>query len=400
MSVYPLAPLGEICTVNPRKKGSRRSDEDTVVSFVPMSAVDERFGTITVHEKRPLSEVSRGFTAFENGDVLFAKITPCLENGKVALARNLANGLGRGSTEFFVIRPGDRVLSEYVYHFVRQPRFREAARRNFTGTAGQQRVPKSFMENALVALPPIDEQRRIVRTLNRAARIEYLRASAASRLRELTSALFITMFGDRDQIGTRFPCVPLRQVADIGSGATKGRRIEPTSAIEVPYLRVANVQDGFLNLDEIKKIAIRRGEEKKYGLALGDLVMTEGGDHDKLGRTAIWRGELSYCAHQNHVFRVRPYTETLLPDYLREVAGSAYGKAYFLSVAKQTTGIASINKTQLGDLSVPIPPIGLQARYAELVERIHRVTSTAGTATKSASDLKSPLMAKLMIDHV
>ena len=399
MSTYPLVPLGEICAVNPRKtrkKGSGCSDGDMVVSFVPMSAVDERLGTIAVREERPLSEVSKGFTAFEDGDILFAKITPCMENGKIALARNLVNGAGRGSTEFFVLRPGDRVLGEYVYHFVRQPLFREVAKTNFAGTAGQQRVPKSFMENALVALPPLSEQRKIIGVLNRATRMERLRIQAADHHREFISALFIKMFGDRDQIGARFPCAPLRYVATIGSGVTKGRRIDPANAIEVPYLRVANVQDGFLNLDEIKTITIRRGEEKKYGLALGDLVMTEGGDHDKLGRAAIWHGELSYCAHQNHVFRVRPCTEILLVDYLREVAGSAYGKAYFLSVAKQTTGIASINKTQLGDFSVPIPPIDLQTRYAGLVARAYSVVSTAGTASKTALDLNASLMSRLL----
>ena len=130
MSTYPQVPLGEICTVNPRKRRSERSVDDMAVSFVPMSAVDGRFGTIAVREERPLSEVSIGFTAFEDGDILFAKITPCMENGKIALARNLVNGIGRGSTEFFVLRPGDRVLGEYLYHIVRQPRFREAAKQN------------------------------------------------------------------------------------------------------------------------------------------------------------------------------------------------------------------------------------------------------------------------------
>ena len=191
MNRYPKVPLGEICTVNPRKKRSGRSTGDMFVSFVPMSAVDGRFGTISVREERPLAEVSNGFTAFEDGDVLLAKITPCMENGKIALARNLVNGTGRGSTECFVLRPGDRVLGEYVYHLVRQPRFREAARRNFTGTAGQQRVPKSFVENAFVALPSLSEQRKIVGLLNRASRIQRLRAQAADRLRVFNQTLFI-----------------------------------------------------------------------------------------------------------------------------------------------------------------------------------------------------------------
>ena len=146
-----------------------------------MAAVDPRTGTFAVREERRLAEVSNGFTAFEEGDVLFAKITPCMQNGKAALAQNLTNGLGRGSTEFYVLRPGHRVLGEYVWHFVRQPQFREAAKRSFTGTAGQQRVPRSFVENALIPLPPLDEPQRIVDILNRAARIETLQSRAAAR---------------------------------------------------------------------------------------------------------------------------------------------------------------------------------------------------------------------------
>ena len=164
-------------------------EEGTLVSFVPMAAVDERFGMITAHEDRRLVDVSKGFTAFEDGDVLFAKITPCMENGKAALARNLTNGVGRGSTEFYVLRPGDKVLGEYVYHFVRQLRFREKAKRYFTGTAGQQRVPRSFMENAPVPLPALDEQRRIADILNRAVRIERLHLQAADAASSVTASL-------------------------------------------------------------------------------------------------------------------------------------------------------------------------------------------------------------------
>ena len=391
MTAYVQVPLGEICAINPHITRGEHSD-DMLVSFVPMAAVDERLGVIGLCEERPLAEVSKGYTAFEDGDVLFAKITPCMENGKAALTRNLTNGIGRGSTEFYILRPSHRVLGEYIYHFVRQTRFREEAKRNFTGTAGQQRVPKSFMESVSVPLPPRDEQRRIVGILNRAAKIERLRAQAAERLREFVPALFIKMFGDQDQIGIRFPCVPLRETAAIVSGATKGRKIDPTDAVEVPYLRVANVQDGFLKLGEIKTITIRRGEQRKYALAPGDLVMTEGGDPDKLGRAAVWNGELAYCAHQNHVFRVRPRTQVVLTEYLRDVVGSAYGKAYFLSVAKRTTGIASINKSQLGDFPVPVAPVPLQALYAETSKRFREIALTGSFAAMSAETLSASLM--------
>ena len=254
----------------------------------------------------------------------------------------------------------------------------------------------STLKSAMVPTPPLTEQRRIVDILNRAAKIERLRKQARERLREFMSALFVKMFGDHEQIGTKFPCMPLREVAAITSGATKGRRIDPKHAVEVPYLRVANVQDGFLNLHEIKTIRIRHGEERKYALEPGDLIMTEGGDSDKLGRAAVWNNELPYCAHQNHVFRVRPTREIVLTDYLRDVARSTYGKAYFLSVAKRTTGIASINKTQLGSFPVPIPPIELQNRYAGLAASVYCLAGVAGGAGDRAARLSASLMSRLL----
>lgn len=194
--MIPKVPLGDICRINPRAGKAPHTGEEMLVSFVPMAAVDERIGAITAHDDRPLSKVSKGFTAFQNGDVLFAKITPCMENGKAALACGLTNGIGRGSTEFHVIRPGSRILGEYIYHFVRQPLFREQAKRHFTGTAGQQRVPKSFLENALIPLPSLEEQRRIVGILNRAAHIELLHLRAADTAAALSASLTDWLLGE------------------------------------------------------------------------------------------------------------------------------------------------------------------------------------------------------------
>ena len=158
-----VVPIGDIAQVNPRRDRRLRSlDEDLEVTFVPMAAVDEETGTIASPEVKPLGDVRKGFTPFLQGDVIFAKITPCMQNGKSAIAQSLVNELGFGSTEFHVLRPGPVVLSQWLWYFVRQRSFREEARRHFRGSAGQQRVPATFVEQHKIPLPSLEQQRRIV----------------------------------------------------------------------------------------------------------------------------------------------------------------------------------------------------------------------------------------------
>jgi type I restriction enzyme S subunit len=157
---------------------------------------------------------------------------------------------------------------------------------------------------------------------------------------------------------------PLSDVADISSGITLGRKTKESELTEVPYLRVANVQDGHLLLGDLKMIAATRREAEKWALKDGDLLLTEGGDLDKLGRGACWREQLPLCIHQNHIFRVRLPADRYDADFVSFQIGSPYGKAYFLAHAKKTTGIASINQRVLGAFPLVSPPIAEQHRIA------------------------------------
>lgn len=161
---WVVTTLAEVCNFNPRSTDRVPADEE-LVTFVPMAAVDAELGQITQAEIRAARGLKRGYTRFQNGDVLFAKITPCMENGKAAVASDLAGGIGFGSTEFHVFRPGPEIMPEWIYYFVRQQWFRDMARDNFSGTAGQRRVPTSFLEHTEIPLPPLEEQRRIVGVL-------------------------------------------------------------------------------------------------------------------------------------------------------------------------------------------------------------------------------------------
>lgn len=173
--------LGESCLVNSRDPALKELPKDTTVSFVPMAAVDAEQGVIASPVDRPFSEVRKGFTPFSDGDVIFAKITPSMENGKAAIASELTNGFGFGSTEFHVMRPKESVIAEWVFHFIRQRSFRDEAKASFTGTAGQMRVPEKFILDSDIPLPPLPEQQRIIKKIE--SLFEQSRAARAALTR-------------------------------------------------------------------------------------------------------------------------------------------------------------------------------------------------------------------------
>ena len=156
---WPVEKLGDITEINPRSS-NRNYGSNLLVSFIPMSYVSDESGNIVQQDEKTISAVNKGFTYFENGDVLFAKITPCMENGKAAIAENLKNGIGFGSTEFHVIRPSDKLISEFIFSYIRRDSFRNIAKSKFTGTAGQQRVPTAFLKELDIIVPPIKLQQK------------------------------------------------------------------------------------------------------------------------------------------------------------------------------------------------------------------------------------------------
>ena len=159
-------------------------------------------------------------------------------------------------------------------------------------------------------------------------------------------------------------------ITDIQSGIAKGKKLSGKQATWLPYLRVANVQRGMLDLSEVKEIEIACDEVEKYTVKKRDLLITEGGDWDKVGRTAIWNAEIDPMAHQNHVFRARLILEEQNEKWIEEYLNSGYARSYFANSSKQTTNLASINKTQLRSCTVPIPPLDEQRRIIEKVDKL------------------------------
>ena len=159
---WAVRPLSEIFLLNPPKPPADLVPPSTPVSFVPMPAVDSALGSIQGATDRPFSDVRKGYTAFADNDVILAKITPCFENGKAAVARGLTNGMGFGSSEFFVFRGVGTVIPQYLFHFVRQQKFRDEGAAQMNGAVGQARVPADFLRSVKLPISPLPEQHRIV----------------------------------------------------------------------------------------------------------------------------------------------------------------------------------------------------------------------------------------------
>lgn len=288
------------------------------------------------------------------------------------------------------VRPQGDVDPRYLLHFFRHEAESGAFVRGARGT-GIHHLGRAALAKWEVPLPPIEEQRRIAAILDHADALRAKRREALAGLDELGDSVYADMFADTLCHSRQ---VRLDEVSEIVSGITKGRKVNGAPLRTVPYLAVANVQDKKLDLRAVKTIEATDAEIARWLLQCDDLLITEGGDPDKLGRGSLWREELPEAIHQNHVFRVRPDTSQVDPIYLNWTIGSRRGKAYFLRSAKQTTGIASINSTQLKAFPLELPPKDVQEMFAQRVRAIDSMRDDHRTALAELDALFASLQSR------
>jgi len=202
------------------------------------------------------------------------------------------------------------------------------------------------------------------------------------------------------KIPAHWEIIPLKNLSIIQSGLTLGKNYIGRELVEYPYLRVANVQDGRLDLSQIKTVLITEEEVARCTLQDGDVLMTEGGDPDKLGRGCVWEDQIKPCLHQNHIFAVRPNSDRLLPYFLAALLTSQYAKTYFLRTAKQTTNLASTNKTTIGQFSVLLPSLEEQREILGVLESKTAQVQQAITHTQSQIALVREYHTRLIADVV
>jgi type I restriction enzyme S subunit len=243
--------------------------------------------------------------------------------------------------------------------------------------------------NIPIPLPPLPEQKRIAGILTeQVAAVERARAAAQTQLeaaRALPAAYLRAVFNSPEV--DSWPEKPLGEIGQIGSGITLGRKLPDVETRRVSYLRVANVKDGLLDLSDVYEIEATEAEIEKLRLHFGDLLLTEGGDPDKLGRGTFWAGQLPECIHQNHIFRVRFDLDQVFPQFASYQIASQRGKAYFLTHAKRTTGIATINQTVLAGFPFKMPLFKTQKTIAANLNKM--ITMVEGVIAELEEQLNT-----------
>lgn len=354
---------------NPATELPVLADEEDV-SFVPMDHLKSGFH---IQSMVPYSKVKKGYVCFADGDVLMAKVTPCLENGNLAIAENLREGIGFGSTEINVVRC-KTIANRFLFYLLQCPTYIEKAQYNMYGVAGLKRLDPEFIPNSYFPIPSEEEQIRIASYVDvKCAEIDALivaKEKTNALLKERRQSIIyeaVTKGLNPDapmkdsnvfwigHIPGHWDMTRLKFYATIRTGFTLGKRYDASEELqEYPYLRVANVQGEYTDLTNLTTIYMPVSEAEQYKLHAGELLMTEGGDRDKLGRGSVWHGEIPDCLHQNHVFALAT-KEQLNVEYLSYLTTSSVGRDYFDFTAKKTTNLASTNATTILEFKIPFP---------------------------------------------
>lgn len=372
---WGVAPLFSISTENREKNTGLKSSNTLSLSYGNIIERDKNnnFGL--------LPDSYETYQIVKFGDIIF-RLTD-LQNDKNSLRSAISRYNGIITSAYLSIKTSKNCCPFYISYLMRA----YDCEKVFYSMGGGVRQSLNFKEFKYlpVILPPLPEQQAIARFLDQeCGKIDALIAEqerliallAEKRQAVISHAVTKGLNPNVPMKDSGIPWIgmvpegwevhPLKNVASVQTGIAKGKEVIEQKSVQIPYLRVANVQDGYLDLSEVSRINIDRDQVERYLLRQGDVLMNEGGDFDKLGRGAIWHGEISPCIHQNHVFAVRP--KSIMSEWISAVIGSDYAKFYFMTRSKQSTNLASISSTNLMLLPIILPSIDDQKNLVKFLE--------------------------------
>lgn len=369
--------LADIAELNPRHTGE--FERHDLVSFVPMSAVSAETASTELAEERTYEAVSRGYSSFGRGDILVAKITPCFQNNKIALAR-IPHALGFGSTEFHVVRPRkDCVNSRYLLHFLRQDSIRHAGERRMTGAGGQRRVPESFLAQLEVPLPPLAEQVRLADLLDRAEALRARRRETLAKLAPMDRAVFLEMFGDPVSNARGWPLRKLGDVGVLDRGVSRHRPRNDPRLLGGPYplIQTGEVANSDGRIRTFSATYSEDGLRQSKMWPSGTLCITIAANIAKTGILAFDAcfpdSVVGFSAQEQATVTFVQTWLSFLQKMLEDTAPEAAQK--------------NINLAILRDLDVPLPPLDLQRAFAERARAIEEVRAYCRRALALSDEL-------------
>ncbi|MFV2088908.1 restriction endonuclease subunit S, partial [Micromonospora sp. LOL_021] len=373
-SGWELAPLSELVAINQRRFDAE-PDDDEHISFVPMASVEAESGRLDASQTAPYGKLKqRSLTRFQEGDVLFAKVTPCMENGKIAVARGLASGRGMGSTELFSLRPHGAIDPDYLAYFLLQESVRRDAARAMTGAVGLRRVPRGYLEDLAIPVPPFAEQRRIVSALETyLASLDAATAGvkkAAARLSGWRNVLANYAIGGGSKtrsaaLDGSWSSTSIGEIADVGTGATPLRSRRDyyengtvpwvtSSAVNRPYV---DSSDEFITQKALSETSVKLWSP-------GTLLVAMYGEGKTRGRCS----ELRISATTNQAcaaIAIRPEYEWRRP-WVKLVLRARYDENRKLAAG----GVQpNLNLGMIRAMQIPLPPRDQQDRFLQEFER-------------------------------
>ncbi len=388
-----LIKLGEVCTYSKGKKPTVLSDLKTMECSIP-------YINIKAFEKGVFDEYTNGEKCNLCNDDDLLMVWDGARCGLIGKAKKGAVG-----STLMKILPKENIHKEYLYHFISSKFWTLNTKPKGVGIP---HIEPTLIWNFELVVPPLTEQRAIV------TKIEELLSElengkqqlliAQQQLKVYRQSLLKWAFEGKltnknvkeGELPEGWKWVKLNEICKIIGGVTKGKDYKGKQTISLPYLRVANVQDGYLDLKIIKTIEVLPTDLEKYRLVYGDILYTEGGDKDKLGRGTIWKNELENCIHQNHIFRARPLSESSNSKYIAYYSQTKFAKSYFYKYGKQTTNLASINLTILSGLPLPICSLKEQQLIvSELESKLtvcDKIEETISQSLQQAESLRQSIL--------
>lgn len=378
MSRWSSKPLKEFCVGIEDRCGERN---------LPVFSVSKNLGILPQAErfkKRIASADTSRYKVVRPGDFAFDPML--LWSGSIS--RHTSKRIGIVSPAYCVFRLINGLNPRFLYLYLTHPgRLPFYDSISFGTNERRRKAQFSDFAKLEIPVPPITEQERIVKLLDEADELRKLRAQADRRTATLIPASFHKMFGDPSNNSRGWKLTAICEMAEVQGGlqVTSLRDAYPQRR---PYLRVANVQRGFLILDVIKEIGLLDSEYDRVKLAKGDLLLVEGnGNPNEVGRAAIWDGSIEDCVHQNHLIRVRPSTDLLTSDYLLAFVNSESGRSYFQGSGNTTSGLVTISTSIVKNCRIPLPPLTLQKEFAARVTEIRAMQVEQATSRRRLDDL-------------